>query len=224
MKVLYALSDIDIVLSENHIGTLFIENMMYFRQTLMELLHQTMGSDGHWVITEEQQHIDCKKSVILVTDFFQLEGNQKPILSKLQAYLTSVADEEQALLYEINDILQRLYHKIIIQAPIEVGHKEFLTAQDLIKAGDFRFELDNLSPLERVVTYLDIISDLLKSKLIILVNLRKYMTEEELKLVYKHCICKKIRIFCIESGYSCKSIDESLETIYTIDNDLCFIY
>ena len=32
MKVLYALSDMEIELSENYVATLYIENMLYFRR------------------------------------------------------------------------------------------------------------------------------------------------------------------------------------------------
>lgn len=224
MKVLYALSDMEIELSENYVATLYIENMLYFRHTLQELSDQIAGAEGHWVFTQAQQQLDCKKNVILVTDFFHIDGNQKPVLSKLHAYLTSIAEEEPELLYEINDKLRSLYTEITLQAPVEIGYKAALSAQDLIKAGDFKFEWGETELLERLVTYLDIICDLLKSKLIVLVNVRKYMTVEELKVVYEHCIRKKIPIFCIESGYTCHSVDELLEKVYTIDNDLCFIY
>lgn len=61
MKVLYALSDMEIELSENYVATLYIENMLYFRHTLQELSDQIAGAEGHWVFTQAQQQLDCKK-------------------------------------------------------------------------------------------------------------------------------------------------------------------
>lgn len=222
MNLSYVNLDLSIDITDTSVATLYIERLAYFRLLVQELMDQCNGEGGNWVLGEGSRSFDLKKTVIIESDLFSLDLNSKALQSKLQGQLTNLANEESLLLAEINEKLQEFYLLLEQQMEIEVFHQIGISGQELIKLGNFRVE-SNRDLLDRLPTYLDLVVDLLGVKLIILVNLRKCLDCDEIKLLYQHCINKKIPLLCIESGLADQSVDKEIEVVYTIDNDWCLI-
>lgn len=216
--------DLAIVLEARKVTTLVLEDLLFFRKFTAEIYHQIQGQDGSYVFAENNKIIEAKKDVILISDFLGLDINSKQILTKLQGKLVNLANEELELFTEVNDKVQEFLSLLEENMPIELTHAENITPTDLVKIGDFAFRSNESDMVENVLSYLEIVSSMLRPKLFILINLRKYLTHTELEGVFRTVVNKDIPIFCIESGMVNEdSIVAEWERIYTLDADLCLI-
>ena len=91
----------------------------------------------------------------------------------------------------------------------------------MIKLLDIQLEHNYSSLLEEIVDYIDIFSQIIKTKLFVFISLRSYLTGEEFNNFIKIMDYKGIRILLIERYLS---LDNSIvDNVQIIDKDLCVI-
>ena len=222
MKLIYLSLDLDLTLPEDLITTLIVEEPGMFRKLIYDMIKATKGENTDWVLSTERKTLDLKKDSYIISDIFDLDVNNRTLLTRLNQRLTDIAVEEVELLSDINQKIQQLLYSLEESLPIEVNHDELITAQGLVKLGNFVICDDGFDDIGKVANYIEIVMELLQPKLIILVNTRSYMTEKEVELLFDTLVCKKIPILCIERNCTDSvSLIENKEVIYTIDSDMC---
>lgn len=222
MKLTYLSLDLDLTLPEDMIMTLIVEEPGMFRKLIYDMIKSTKGENTDWVLSTERKTLDLKKDSYIISNIFDLDVNNRTLLTRLNQRLTDIAVEEVELLCDINQKIQQLLFSLEESLPIEVNHDELITAQGLVKLGNFLICDDGFDDIGKVANYIEIVMELLQPKLIILVNTRSYMTEKEVELLFNTLLCKKIPVLCIERNCSDNvKLIENKEVIYTIDSDLC---
>lgn len=222
MKLTYLTLDLELDLSSEIITTLIVEERSIFRKLVKEFFQAACGEDSEWVLSTTNKILDIKKDVYFISDFFDLDINNKSLIAKLNQRLTGVATEEVELLYEINQKIQQLLFSIESSLSIDVFHNELIAAQDIVKLGNFQIRDDEFDDIGKVANFIDVVMDLLNPKLVVLLNARAYMEQEEITLFFETMLCKKIPVLCIERV--CKddiSVVKNKEIIYTLDKDFC---
>ena len=97
-------------------------------------------------------------------------------------------------------------------------------AADIIKLGAFKVHETDKDAVERLLDYIDIVNELLKPDLFVIVNIEMYLDLEELELFFKTILGKQLFVLCISStSQVMKDIDKSLINGYTLDSDFCLI-
>lgn len=144
------------------------------------------------------------------------------MLTKLNQRLTSIATEDVGLLFEINQKIQELFMSLEGSLSLDVNYNNLITAQDIVKLGSFMICDDEFDDIGKVISFIEVVVDLIRPKLLVMLNLRKFMTNSELELFFETILCKKIPVFCIEgSDAEDISVVQELEVLYTLDKDLC---
>lgn len=91
---------------------------------------------------------------------------------------------------------------------------------NLLKSLKIRVE-DNEVFLEKILDLIKIYTLMFGYKLIVFINLKEFVSEEELSEIYKYCNYNKINIMLIENFQKNPLPNEK---IIIIDDDLCEIY
>lgn len=222
MKLTYLSLDLDLTLPGDMITTLIVEEPAMFRKLIYDMIKATKGEDTDWVLSTERKTLELKKDSYIISDIFDLDVNNRTLLTRLNQRLSDIAVEEVELLYDINQKIQQLLFTLEESLPIEVNHDELITAQGLVKLGNFVICDDGFDDIGKVANYIEIVMELLHPKLIILINTRSYMTEKEVGLLFDTLLCKKIPVLCIERNcVDNVKLVENKEVIYTIDSDMC---
>ena len=102
-----------------------------------------------------------------------------------------------------------------------LGTGEELDLTGIFKALDVQMDEPELDFCERLVQYMKIMAELLGKKLMIFVNIRSYINEEQLKRVMETAVHNELALLFIENIQRDFSNDRRY---YIIDKDKCEVY
>lgn len=204
-----------IELSHDYVRCIEIENKSYFYRLIDSLNKVSKGE-----VLDELSLDEMKQyNIILILDYLNLSENFKRVSNDIQKLIKEKIDEVDY------DELNRRYKKVIniwkrviskIEIPISVV--EDIDIDKLIKVLNVRINFsDNL--LNNLLLLIDINGELGNEKVLVFVNLKQYLTKEELQELYKYSIYNQQIIMLIDSqsyGVSNKNekkilIDDTLE-------------
>lgn len=72
MNLKYLSLDFEINLDSEYISTLFVEDFVWYRRLVNELIRQLKGDEGEWALTNKSKIVDLKKEVFIISDFLIL--------------------------------------------------------------------------------------------------------------------------------------------------------
>lgn len=207
-----------IPLDENRASVLVVENPQVFCGIIQQLSAQYAGEEGSLVLSQSGKTLSFEKDVLLLRDPFALDVNDRKILTAL---INAVKKEAAETCYkETVELEQRLreYAELLLQAvtyPVDYT----VDIYALLKNLGMRMSSDG-SLFERVNDYLRAAQELLKIRLTVLVGFKAYLTENELKLLYRDAFQHKLRLLLIEPFQR-----PPLDCEYTVclDTDRCEI-
>ena len=221
MKLVNACSGIDIDIYENEVNELIIENKNLFTETIDKLIKQVSGEDGDFVLSENNKVLKFEKCSDIIVDYFTMTPNNKKTLNKLYANLENVANnyvEEKAdLNARIISMLDRVSTSV---GGAELTFNLDYKWSDLFKLYNLEFEANYSDIVNKMISYIKILSYYSDIRLLFLVNIRTFLTNEELQRIFEISNYCKINLFLLES---LESGEKDEVNRYIIDNDLCFI-
>lgn len=200
--------------------TLVVENIELLRTIILQFKFQINNKIGDFILSDNDAILDISKNIILITDVFEISGLSKQLKNKLQQYVESS--------YDNDDLYQDVYQKLIEfgndltnSSPYPLCFNQEISKFDIIKLLDIQFEHNYSSLLEEVIDYIDIFSQIIKTKLFVFVSLRSFLTDEEFNNFMKIMDYKGIRVLLIERYLS---LDNGINNnVHIIDKDLCVI-
>ena len=200
--------------------TLVVENVELLRTIILQLKFQINNKIGDFILSDNDEILDISKNILLITDVFEISGLSKQLKNKLQQYVESSYDND-ALFQDVYDKLIEFGDDLINSAPYPLCFSQSLTKIDIIKMLDIQLEHNYSSLLEAVIDYIDIFSQIIKTKLFVFVSLRSFLTDEEFNNFMKIMDYKGIRVLLIERYLS---LDNGINNnVHIIDKDLCVI-
>ena len=224
MKLFYKDSTIEVDLNVQKINYLCIEKHSLFRHMLLQLYNQCNGGEGTWIYNVNAKGESIDKEFHMIMNPIQVDVNSKSILTKLNANLVK---DSNLMVEELHDIVTKLhqfFYTLELSSLIDIEHKEEIVAADIIKLGAFKVHETDKDAVERLLDYIDIVNELLKPDLFVIVNIEMYLDLEELELFFKTILGKQLFVLCISStSQVMKDIDKSLINGYTLDSDFCLI-
>ena len=104
--------------------------------------------------------------------------------------------------------------------PYEINIGTELDLAGLFKLYDVKFEVDDISLIDRLISYIKIMHQVCRKEIFVFVNLKSYLEENELLQLYEAAFYEKVFLWLIESRYENKN---KYEKVQLIDKDLCII-
>ena len=223
MKLVHPLLEAPVEFAENIVNVLVVENQRVFSGMVSELLLQSEGSEGQFVMSHGARRLSFEKDAELILSPFLLDVNQKKIVAKLHAKLKNTAVEADFYMKSL-DISSRIaeYIEAISQTvdyPLVYSETDAL---GLFKLVDLRLEENHATLTERILDYITAAQEFLSVSFFVFVNLRSFLGSEELKSLYQSAIYRKIHFLLLENTQREKVSD--CERTYILDYDLCSIY
>lgn len=200
-----------------------IETPELFSEYLQELLKQQNGQEGRFVLSNNDKTLDISKCVEVILNPFSVDINDKKILNKLYVELNELAFSEQFYIQTqelVFDIYQYLFE-------LEQETEYMLTTEDEIdftavfKAVGMKHEVCEDNFWETLTRYIKIITEVLKVKLIVLVNIRSFLSDEQVQEFIKTVMYEEVGILLLENQE--RTCICGLQR-YIIDKDKCEIY
>ena len=223
MKLSYGDSVITMDITDDKVSTLVIEDKRQFRHLLYDLVAQSNGEVGLWVLGEDGKCLNLQKQLYIIRDPLNTDINSKDILTKLQNQLIKTGYDFMQDVFDINQKIQNFYYSVENEYPYDIIHKQELSVQELVKMGGFNFYTENTGELIDLVSYIEVVQEFINPAMFVLVNLHAVTNLDERNVLFKTLVEKKFPVLCLESSLDSIEFDKNVEVRYILDKDFCLI-
>lgn len=213
-----------IEIEDNIIYTLVFENKKYYRENIIELINQHKGNEGSFILSNDNKEISFDKKSYIITDIFNIDINNKKVLSKIYSSLLKEIVEDISSYNELSTNIRVYFEKLIFNSFLEIEQGEEIDMCSLLKLGDFKIHVEQDDILEKFVKFLKVLIELCGCKIIFVVGLHTVFTQDEIIEIYKEVCLNKINIINIEyQQFNNLSTKNYREIVYIFDKDNCEI-
>ena len=223
MKLSYGDSVITMDITDDKVSTLVIEDKRQFRHLLYDLVAQSNGEAGLWVLGEDGKCLNLEKQLYVIRDPLNTDINSREILTKLQNQLIKTGNDFMQEIFDINQKIQNFYYSLENEYPYDIIHKQELSVQELVKMGGFNFYIENTGELIDLVSYIEVVQEFINPAMFVLVNLHAVTNVDERGILFKTLVEKKFPVLCLESSLDSIEFDKNVEVRYILDKDFCLI-
>lgn len=210
-----------IKLSSDVVNILVVENEDKFFEYCSELVGLASGGEGRFALFDKSAELPFPKNVKVISNFFDLNFNDKKGQTFLLNELAALCNGELAAEYAaLTEHIYSYFSKLQSATAYPVEFDEETGVQQMLKAFGIHWQ-DEYNGLEDGLTSLiHFYAEVFKTKCIIFVNLKSFLPEEKILAVYKEAAYENVSLFLMESNLKSKL---SQEKITLIDKDLCEI-
>lgn len=219
MKLAYKNMEHILDFNEGHINELVIENKTMFYQLINSMMMQIEGMHGDCILSVDDRPVEFSKYADISVQFAPFELNRKSLLTKLYSSLEkkSQSPEICTKTTEILGELERYVFQLSDELPFEINCRR-IAVGPIIKALAPEIEDDDKKPLEKIFTYMELMRELDRDKLFIMVNMRSYFTDEDMEIFAESVCLHDFKVLLLEA-VEFPQIKHSKR--FVVDNDLC---
>lgn len=190
-----------IQLNDEKVLCIEIENKNYFYR-LISNLYSIINSEIVEEITvydNEDKELNISNKAKIFINFFNFEFDSKKYTNDINKYIINEMDENDKinLLKSYNKLIET-FIKILNKSDLPLQILEDITVDNIIKNLKLTINSKN-SLLDNLMLLIELEKTLKTNNLLIFVNLKQYLTNQELIELYKYSIYNKIKILIIDS-------------------------
>lgn len=215
MKMLLNNYENDVVFGNTYINTLEILNKKAFYQFLKDI--NNLNDQDNILFFDNNEPINMDNKIFIIYNFINFDFNTKKITANILNIINNNMDEKDK--DKINNLYNKLkdiYTHLLDNIDINLEIQEEFKIEDISKLMKPKINTKN-NLLENILLLIDIESELNLDKLVVFVNLKSYLENEELIELYKYSLYKDIKILLVDNhNYSTNNIEKKLQ----IDEDL----
>ena len=194
--------DNEIIFNDENINILEIKDSKCFTHIIKILNEKINGIESNeiFLLDNNENELNMGKEMYMIFDLFNIDYNSKKIISKIYEIISENIKKNQD--YEIENETIKLRNYIIQEInelPFEFVMKRELEISEILKLYNLKIDpINYASILERAELLIDIISTLQIAKILVLPNLKTYLSEDELVALYKYSLYNNVKLLLIE--------------------------
>lgn len=179
-----------------------IESPASFSKYIRDLYEIMQDNEGKFTLSDEDEIIDFQKYAELIIDPFLLDFHNRQIQKKLYAELQNLAVGSEFYLQtqELKSQIQKYFMDLEYASGYDLEIADEIDLPAIFKAVGIQLDSGNEETLfERIAVYIKIMAELLKKKLVILVNSRSYLTSDQIDQIAELCMYSEVGLLLIEN-------------------------
>lgn len=192
--------DSTIVLEDGKVFVIEIENKKYFYRFIKDLYDISSGNIiDDITIFDHESEVKTGDIFKLVIDYFNFSFDSRKYENDITKFVSSnINDIDKDSIVKLYQKLVKLYNKVLndIDLPLKVSSD--ITIDIITKMMKIGIVPKN-DLLENLLLLIDLEKVLKTNQIIIFVNLKQYLTKEELIELYKYSIYNQVKILLIDS-------------------------
>lgn len=215
MKMLLNNYENDLIFDDTYINTIEILNKKAFYQFLQNI--NNLAEQDNISFMENNDLINLDNKISIIYNYINFEFESKKITTSIFNIINSNIDEKRKdQINKLYNKLKNIYINIIGDIELNLDIQEDFKIEDISKLMKPKI-VSKQSLIENLLLLIDIESELKIDKLIIFINLKDYLENNELIELYKYSLYKDVKILLIDNN---KHITNNLEKKLLIDEDL----
>lgn len=179
-----------------------IESPASFSKYVRDLYEIMQDNEGKFTLSDEDEIIDFQKYAELIIDPFLLDFHNRQIQKKLYAELQNLAVSSEFYLQtqELKFQIQKYFVDLEYASGYDLEIADEIDLSAIFKVVGIQLDGGNEETLfERIAIYIKIMAELLKKKLVILVNSRSYLTSDQIDQIAELCMYSEVALLLIEN-------------------------
>lgn len=220
MKINVNYIDNELIVEDNKILNIEIYNKKFFYRFIKDL---SLIEDGNTIeeitaFNKQNEEITLTNKIEILSDFLDFDLYNKKYSSDFQKYIVKNSEEKNIdkIVKEYSKVYDSISNIVnLIDIPITI--KNDFDFESIIKS--FKFEVnffDNL--LNNLIDLLEVKLNLSKEKIYVFINLKSYLSNEDLLELYKYIFAKNINSIFIDTN-KYDDLNDNVNKII-IDTDL----
>lgn len=207
-------------IDSNYVNNIVVENPN-FLVSIIEDIQKFLNKNESEARFLEKNEL-CKKvdKIFLITDVFSIDFNNKFLQSALIKRLVSSLNGSE---FQINEIYEKSYevlHKCLCDLNISVDVNPAFDKSTFVKIFSPSIQCDYQNMLEKLVSFVNILMELVDLKCLIVLNLYEFLSKDECEGFFYHCKCRDVAVLVLSSR---RKYEFDEEQLIIIDSDLCEI-
>lgn len=219
MKLVYSGMSHILSFDGSYVSELIVENKKLFFEMVNSMVAQSNGMAGGCVLSVADKPVDFSKYADLTIQFAPFQVNRKSLLTKLYSVI-----EQKALLaenymqtVELLSKMEKYIFYLTEDFPFEIGCQK-LAMGSIIRALAPEIEESNKSVLEKIFSYMELVRELDRDRLFIMINMRSYFTDMDMEEFIRSVCLHNFKMLLL-SNVSESKLENTKR--YIIDSDLC---
>lgn len=210
-------------LAAGDVSVLEIHNSVLFTRVCQSLSSQKgeCAIEPYSVWDDAGNELSSSQTLLYVGDPFKLPWDDKALVGELRSLLENMVFEDEPARQRIESLATQL-SSAITQMGFQVeGDYHFALEWELqryLKAFNFSVEYDpDVSLLDNVIKFIDFVADVMADKVIVFINLKIFLSENELTRLYERIFFRNVKLLLLESVKD--EIVRHHETKLVVDQD-----
>jgi len=190
-------------LDVQRINVLIVESKTTLWRCLTELLSQINGEMGDFYLLKNFEEQSIAKFCCIETDIFGLNLNSKKLQTALIKKCAERANSPEFAekLKNISDKLYRFCLNVCQDVGYSIEIDDSIDVAVLFKIFSVSFKESFESLLDKLIEYINITAEFLKTKVCFFLFLSKLLTPLELDTLFEHCKYQGITLILVEDEY-----------------------
>ena len=212
---------ISIELKENIVTSIIVESPSMMSKLVKDAMFQCDGQEGKWLLFINNELEKLHKYCDIIMNPFSIDFNNKKIISRLYQQLKEIGDDFIEQQTVINSSVIQFLEMLLERIPYSnLTYKIDFDLEQLFKLYGVKIENETETVLDGLIEYIKILSQMMFVPILFLVNIKSYLSKEEVLELYKMARYHKVHLVLLES-IEREIID--FEQLFIIDKDLCLI-
>lgn len=217
MKIANFVLDSVLEFDDTRMLSWIIDNPQKYYEFVKEIQNQTQGEIGNFVISDKEKDLKIESDVQMIIGPFDLSFNSKKITTLIAKRLLKTAlENDDAKFKEISQLVNDYISELICDSDLPIEAEE-LEENELIKTVTVKTK-ECRSFYDNLVNYVSLILNLMRPKLLILVDIKPYIMEDKFSEFIQFLMYEDINVFFVDL----KMGNEKCKTkTYFLDSDNC---
>lgn len=219
MKLTYRNMGHILCFGEGYVNELIVENKKMFFDLINSMTMQAEGLSGDCVLSISNKPVEFSKYADLTVQFAPFLLNRKTLITKLYNFLekNALSAENYVETVEMLGKVERYLLQLAEDLPFEINCQK-LAIGPIIRALSPEIEENDKNTLEKIFAYMELVRELDRDKLFIMVNMRTYFNDEDMSNFIESACLHDFKILLVENSSSIKLKNTRR---FTVDIDLC---
>lgn len=207
---------------DDKINAIIIENTIEYRKIVNSFINELNIKDGNILLSKDIELLMPDKYLFTFYDYFSFDIN-KYALNKFYKKLKEISMlEYSSETSNLKNKIEEYVYKITKEYDLYLDISCDLDIIEILKSLNVKIKQYDKLSLDKIINYMNIISEIFNIKYFVFISVKNYLTEKEILDFYKYIIYNEFNVVLVEPN-NVKTI-QTKEKTYIIDKDLCEIY
>lgn len=205
MRIVFTGLELPIVIEKDSVSVLEIHNHILFSKFCHSLSslagHQACEPFSVW--DDEGKGIAPKSACLYVGDPFSLPWQERDLAGVLQQRFETMLFEDYVLREEVESLGRDIASRVALLGFSLSADYSFGLEWDLrryLKTFDYDVDRENASLFDSLMMFIKFAADMRFNRVLVFVNLKTFLAENQLELLYKQAVFSGIRMLLLENA------------------------